>query len=226
VVSIARRAAAELIGTLLLCCIVVGSGIAASRLSPHDGGLQLLENATATALGLFVLITVLAPISGAHLNPLVTVVDVALGHRRWRDVALYVTAQVAGAFGGTVLANLMFGLPAISISTRDRLTLGTALGEVVATAGLIGVIFLLARTGRSHWVAPVAAAWIGSAYFFTSSTSFANPAIAIGRMFSDTFAGIASGSAVGFAGAEIVGAALGWVLVRYGTSTTRSPLPR
>ncbi|MEO6116368.1 MAG: aquaporin family protein, partial [Pseudolysinimonas sp.] len=137
-----------------------------------------------------------------------------LGHRRWRDVAPYVCAHIVGAIGGTVLANLMFGETVISISSRDRLTLGSALGEVVATAGLITVIFLLARTGRGQWVAAVVAAWIGSAYFFTSSTSFANPAISVGRIFSDTFAGISPGSALGFIGAEIVGAALGLILIR------------
>ncbi|MEO7720391.1 MAG: MIP/aquaporin family protein [Pseudolysinimonas sp.] len=211
--SIVGRATAELVGTLVLSCVVVGSGIAASRLSPHDTGLQLLENAASTALGLFVLIVALGPISGAHLNPLVTLVDAVFGRRPWRGVAPYLIAQFVGAIAGAILANLMFGLPAMSISTRDRLTPGTALAEVVATAGLIAVIFLLTQTSRSSWVAAAAAAWIGSAYFFTSSTSFANPALTVGRMFSDTFAGIAPGSAPGFIAAQFVGAAIGLTLV-------------
>lgn len=213
-VPLHRRLVAELLGTLVLVAIVVGSGIAASRLSPDDRGLQLLENALATALGLFVLIAVLAPISGAHLNPVVSIVDAALGRRRWVDVLAYVPAQLIGGALGAVLANLMFGLPAITISTSDRLSVGRTLGEVVATAGLVSVIFVLARTDRGSWTPAVVAAWIGSAYFFTSSTSFANPAVTLGRVLSDTFAGIAPASALVYVAAQLVGAAVGlWVVI-------------
>lgn len=221
-VPLRRRLLAELLGTLLLVAVVAGSGIAASRLSPLDRGLQLLENAVATSLGLFVLIGVLAPVSGAHLNPLVSLVDAALGRRRWIDAAAYMPAQVIGAAVGAVLANLMFGLPAVTVSTNERLTLGHALAEVVATAGLIVVVFVLARTGRDSWTPAAVAAWIGSAYFFTSSTAFANPAVTIGRMLSDTFAGIAPASALGYVAAQLVGAAvgLGVVVTLVGRRTT------
>ncbi|MDP9028628.1 MAG: aquaporin family protein [Actinomycetota bacterium] len=208
-----RRLVAEFLGTLLLVAIVVGSGIAASRLSPTDHGLQLLENAAATALGLFVLIAVLAPISGAHLNPLVSLVDAGLGRRPWSDVVAYIPVQIVGAILGAFLANLMFGLPAGAISTTDRLTPGHALAEVVATAGLIAIIFVLARTERSAWTPAAVAAWIGSAYFFASSTSFANPAVTVGRIFTDTFAGITPVSALGYILAQMLGAAIGLCLV-------------
>jgi glycerol uptake facilitator-like aquaporin len=217
-----RRLVAEFLGTLLLVTIVVGSGIAASRLSPADHGLQLLENAAATALGLFVLIAVLAPISGAHLNPLVSVADAALGRRPWSDVATYIPVQIAGALLGAVLGNLMFGLPAAAISSTERLTPGHALAEIVATAGLIVIIFVLVRTGRGNRTPAAVAAWIGSAYFFTSSTSFANPAVTVGRMFTDTFAGIAPSSALGYIVAQLVGGALGWAAVVALTGRSKS----
>lgn len=208
-----RALLAEFLGTLILLAVVVGSGIAAERLSPDDVGLQLLESALVTALGLFVIIAVFLPISGAHVNPIVSVVDALLDSRRWGSVLTYLPAQVAGALAGTVLANLMFGLAPVTMSTKDRLTWPTALAEVIATAGLILVIFVLARTGRSALIAPAVAAWIGAAYFFTSSTSFANPAVAVGRMLSDTFAGIAPWSALGFVAAQVVGGLVGIVLV-------------
>jgi glycerol uptake facilitator-like aquaporin len=209
-----RRALAEFLGSALLAAIVIGSGIAASALSPNDVGLQLLENAAATALGLYVLIVVLAPLSGAHFNPVVSLVDVALGFRHWRDLVSYLPAQIVGCVAGAVLANSMFGLPAIALSSKDRFTGPHLLAEVVATAGLVLVIFALARSGRSQFAPAAVAAYIGSAYFFTSSTSFANPAIAIGRMFTDTFAGIAPGSVPGYVGAQLLGGILGLVLVR------------
>jgi glycerol uptake facilitator-like aquaporin len=208
-----RRVAAEFVGSAGLSVVVIGSGIAAARLST-DTGLQLLENALVTALGLAVLILVLQPASGAHFNPVVSLVDAALGGRRWADVARYVPAQIAGCVVGAVLANLMFGLAAISWSTTDRATWPHLLAEVVATAGLVGVIFALVRTDRAALVAPAVGAYIGGAYFFTSSTSFANPAITIGRMFSDTFAGIAPASVPAFLGAQLVGGLAGWVAVR------------
>lgn len=209
----ARRAAAEFIGSAALAAIVVGSGIAATRLS-DDVGIQLLINALATALGLYVLITVFGPLSGAQFNPAVTLVDAALGSRRVRDLAPYLCAQVLGCVAGTVLANLMFGLAAVSVSATQRASAAHLLAEVVATAGLVVAIFVLVRSDRAVWVAGVVAAYIGSAYFFTSSTSFANPAITIGRIFSDTFAGIAPSSAPWFIAAQLVGAVIGYALVR------------
>ncbi len=209
-----RRLVAELLGSALLAALVVGSGIAAQRLSPDDVGLQLLENAFATALGLPVLILVFAPISGAHFNPVVSLVDSISGLRSWRDTALYVPTQIIGCILGAILANLMFGDPALTISTTERLSPGHFLAEIVATAGLILVIFALARTGRANLTPVAVGAYIGAAYFFTSSASFANPAITIGRMFSDTFAGIAPSSAPGFILAQLIGATLGYLVVR------------
>lgn len=208
-----RRIAAEFLGSAGLAVVVIGSGIAAQQLST-DVGLQLLENALVTALGLTVLILVFAPLSGAHFNPVVTAVDALLGARPWADVVRYLPAQVAGCVSGAVLANLMFGLGAISWSTTDRVTGPHLLAEVVATAGLVVVIFALVRTGRPALAAPAVGAYIGAAYFFTSSTSFANPAITIGRMFSDTFAGIAPGSVPGYLAAQLVGGLVGWLAVR------------
>lgn len=210
-----RRLGAEFIGSALLAALVIGSGIAAQRLSPDDTGLQLLENAFATALGLPVLILVFAHISGAHFNPVVSLIDSALGQRPWRDAALYIPTQIAGCIGGAALANLMFGDAPITISTTERLTPGHFLAEVVATAGLVLVIFVLARSGRASVIPAAVGAYIGAAYFFTSSSSFANPAITIGRMFSDTFAGIAPSSVLGFVAAQLLGAVLGYALVRW-----------
>jgi len=208
-----RRAAAEALGTGLLVAVVVGSGIAAQRLSPYDVGLQLLENSLATALGLAVLIAIFQPVSGAHLNPLVTLADRALGTRHTPvAIAVYLVAQFAGGIGGAVLANVMFETPT-AISTTARATPGTLLGEVVATAGVVLVIFALVRTGRATAVAPAVGAYIGAAYWFTSSTSFANPAVTIGRLFTDTFAGIGPASVLPFLAAQAVGAAIGIALV-------------
>ncbi|WP_298229300.1 MIP/aquaporin family protein [Gryllotalpicola sp.] len=203
-----RRTLAEFLGTGLLVTVVVGSGIAAAQLSPGDTGLELLENSLATALGLAVLILLFAPISGAHFNPVVTLVDAVLGGRPWREVPAFLVAQFAGAIGGSVLANAMFGV-GTALSTTERASAGHLLGEVVATAGLVLLIFVLARTTHSLAVAPAVGAYIGAAYWFTSSTSFANPAVTIGRVFTDTFAGIAPGSTPGFLGAQLVGAAVG-----------------
>ena len=208
-----RRAAAELLGAGLLVTVVVGSGIAASRLSPGDVGLQLLENSIATALGLTVLILIFQPVSGAHLNPVVTLADRALGARHGGgEIAVYAGAQIVGGIGGALLANLMFAVPA-ALSVTDRAAPGQVLGEVVATAGLILTIFALARTGRAALVAPAVGAYIGAAYWFTSSTSFAHPAVTIGRIFTDTFAGIAPTSALWFLAAQVVGAVVGVGLV-------------
>jgi arsenate reductase len=209
-----RRLLAELLGSAFLAAVVVGSGIAAQRYSPGNTGLELLENAAATAAGLFAIILMVGPVSGGHFNPVVSFVDAAFGGLSWRDAAAYLPVQVAGCIGGAVLANLMFALPAVSISTKDRATPAHFLSEIVATLGLIVVIFALARSGRSRSAAAAVGAYIGAAYFFTSSTSFANPAIAVGRMFSDTFAGIAPASVPTFIAAEIVGGALAVLVIR------------
>lgn len=209
-----RRLLAEFIGSLFLTAIVVGSGIAAERLSPTDIGLQLLENAAATAVGLFALILMMGPISGAHFNPVVSFVDASLGGISWRHAIAYLPAQVAGCVCGAILANLMFSEPAVSWSTKPRASGAHWLAEVVATVGLLLVIFALARTGRSASAPAAVGAYIGAAYFFTSSTSFANPAITIGRMFSDTFAGIQPSSAPGFIVAQIAGGGLAVIVIR------------
>jgi len=215
---LARRLLAEFTGTCLLVTAVVGSGIAASRLSPNDVGLQLLENSIATALALAVLILMLGPISGAHFNPVVSMVDWWLGRRDCTGLCIqqagaYIGAQTAGGIAGAVQANLMYALPAVTLSTTTRSGTHLWLGETVATAGLVLLIFILARTGRTQAVAPAVGAYIGAAYWFTSSTSFANPAVTIGRAFTDTFAGIAPTSLLGFVIAQFVGAVLGMALV-------------
>jgi len=212
--SLGRQLGAEFVGSLLLATIVVGSGIAAQRLSPSDVGLQLTENAAATALGLFAIILMLGPVSGAHVNPVVSLVDAAFGGLPWRTAAAYLPAQVIGCIAGAGLANVMFGGRAVSFSTQHRISGPHFVGEIVATAGLIMIIFALARTGRTAYAPAAVGAYIGAAYFFTSSTSFANPAITIGRMFSDTFTGIAPSSAPGYIAGQLVGGAVGFVLVR------------
>ena len=208
-----RRAVAELLGTSLLVTVVVGSGIAAQQLSPNDVGLQLLQNSTATVLGLTVLILVLGPVSGAHFNPAVSAADWLLGRRSGTGMTLpelgtYVVAQTVGAVGGSVVANAMFEV-GTSISAKERTTSGHLLAEVIATAGLILLIFALAATKRGALAAPAVGAYIGAAYWFTSSTSFANPAVTVGRVFSDTFAGIAPVSVPAFILAQLLGAAVG-----------------
>ena len=209
-----RRLLAEFLGSALLAAIVIGSGIAAQTLSPGNVGLQLLENAAATATGLFAIILMFGPISGAHFNPVVSFVDAAFGGLKWRDAAAYLPFQTVGCIGGAILANVMFSEVAISISTKHRASGPHWVSEVVATIGLILVIFALARSGRSHLAPAAVGAYIGAAYFFTSSTSFANPAITVGRMFSNTFAGIAPSSVPSFVSAQIVGGALAFGLVR------------
>ncbi|MCM3885073.1 MIP/aquaporin family protein [Frankia sp. R82] len=209
-----RRLIAEALGSALLTALVVGSGIAAQQLSPGQTGLQLVENAAATAVGLYAIILMVGPVSGAHLNPVVTVVDAAFGGLPWRDAAAYLPAQIAGCVGGAVLANLMFARSAVSIAAHHRASGAHLLAEVVATAGLILLIFSLARTGRGERAPAGVGAYIGAAYWFTSSTSFANPAISVGRMFSDTFAGIAPASVPAFIAAQLAGGTLGYGLVR------------
>ncbi|MEU6241015.1 MIP/aquaporin family protein [Streptomyces sp. NPDC047024] len=211
---LARRAAAEFVGTGALVAVVVGSGIQATALS-RDVGVQLLANSLATVFGLGVLITLLGPVSGAHFNPAVTLAAWWTGRRDGggdgglRQVAVYVTAQVAGAIGGAVLANAVFAERLVRWSGQVRWGAHLWLSEVVATAGLVLLILGLTRIGRAH-VAPVAvASYIGAAYWFTSSTSFANPAVTVGRAFTDTFAGIAPASVLPFIAAQLVGTAVG-----------------
>ncbi|MGW3887811.1 aquaporin [Micromonospora chokoriensis] len=211
--TLARRASAEFAGTALLVAAVVGSGIAAARMSPGDVGLQLLENAIATAFALGALILMFGPVSGAHFNPVVSAVDWWLGRRTGTgltgsDLAAYTAAQTTGAIGGSVLANLMFDLPPVAWSETDRAGANLWLAEVVATAGLVVLVFALARTGRTSTAPAAVGAYIGAAYWFTSSTSFANPAVTVGRTFTDTFAGIAPPSAPGFVIAQLVGGLL------------------
>ena len=212
--SLRRPLGAEFVGSLLLATIVVGSGIAAQELSPDDVGLQLTENAGATALGLFAVILMFGPVSGAHFNPVVSLADAAFGGLPRRTAAAYVPAQVTGCIAGAVLANVMFSSRAVSFSTQHRMTGPHFVAEIVATAGLVLIIFALARTGRTAYAPAAVGAYIGAAYFFTSSTSFANPAITIGRIFSDTFAGIAPSSAPGYIAAQLIGGAVGFALVR------------
>lgn len=215
--SLARRLFAEFLGTGLLVAVVVGSGIAAQQLSPDDVGLQLLENSTATVLGLTVLILLFGPVSGAHFNPVVSLADWFLGRRTGRglrlaEVGAYGVAQVSGGIAGAVLANVMFEVDA-ALSTKERVTSGHLVAEVVATAVLVALIFALVRSDRGAIAAPAVGAYIGAAYWFTSSTSFANPAVTIGRIFSDTFAGIDPSSVPAFIGMQLLGLCVGIAVV-------------
>jgi arsenate reductase len=223
-----RRLAAEFLGTALLVTGVVGSGIMASRLSPSDVGLQLLENSIATAFALTVLILMFGPISGAHFNPVVSAADWWLGRRGTdglsaAELGSYTLVQVVGAIAGALLANAMFGVP-LGMSTKHRSDSHLWLGETVATAGLLLLIFALVRTGRAALAAPAVGAYIGAAYWFTSSTSFANPAVTVGRAFTDTFAGIAPSSVPGFVIAEIVGlvVAIAFIIALYPAAHRRT----
>ncbi|WUH89450.1 aquaporin family protein [Streptomyces sp. NBC_00433] len=216
-VPLPRRAAAEAVGTAALVAVVVGSGIQATELT-RDVGVQLLANSLATVLGLGVLIALLGPVSGAHFNPAVSLAAWATRRRggeglALREVAAYIPAQIGGAVAGAMLADAMFAEPVVRFSGHDRSAGHLWLAEAVATAGLVWLIFGLARTGRAR-LAPVAVpAWIGAAYWFTSSTSFANPAVTIGRAFTDTFAGIAPASVPAFLAAQLAGAGIGLLLV-------------
>ena len=210
-----RRLVAEGLGAGLLVMAVIGSGIMASRLSPDDVGLQLLENAAATAGALVGLIWMLGAVSGAHFNPVVTLVDRGFGALSTRETGCYIAAQVTGGCLGAMVANLMFELPAVDPSTKVRSSGALWLSEVVATAGLLLVINGCVRSGRANVVAVAVGVWIGGAYFFTSSTSFANPAVTIARTLSDSFAGIAPSSAPMFILMQLVGAGLAFGLIRY-----------
>ena len=208
-----RKLLAEYLGTALLVAIVVGSGIMATDLT-QDVGLQLLINTIATVFGLAVLILILAPISGAHFNPVVTVIDLIQGKSSVIQFLQYAVVQTAGAISGAFLANAMFDQAIIQTATKIRSGNNLYLAEIVATAGLILVINLLVNQKNLTVIPAAVAAWIGSAYFFTSSTSFANPAVTIGRTFSDSFAGIAPSSAPAFIAAQILGALIGLGLVK------------
>jgi arsenate reductase len=203
-----RRVLAEFLGTGLLVAAVVGSGIAAAKLSPGAIGLELLENTAATVGALVALILALGPVSGAHFNPAVTLADRFFGGLSTIDAGAYMAAQITGGICGSVLANAMFALPAFEASTKARSSGPLWLAEVVATFGLLLVIFGVVRSGRASAAPFAVGAYIGGAYFFTSSTSFANPAVTIGRMFTNTFAGIKPSSAPAFIAAQIAGAAL------------------
>ncbi len=209
-----RRLFAELLGSAFLAAVVIGSGIMAQTLSPSDTGLQLLENALATAMGLAAIILMFGPVSGAHFNPVVSLVDASFGGLRWSHALAYIPAQIIGCILGAIAANAMFARALISISTKQRASPAHFLSEIIATLGLMLVIFSLARTKRGSYAPAAVGAYIGAAYFFTSSTSFANPAIAIGRMFSDTFAGIAPSSVPSFVVAELVGGIVAILTIR------------
>jgi glycerol uptake facilitator-like aquaporin len=209
-----RRLLAELLGSAFLAAVVIGSGIAAHQLSPHDTGLELFENAAATAAGLFTIILMFGPISGGHFNPVVSFVDAHFGGIGRRDALAYLPAQVIGCVLGAIAANGMFAKTLVTISTHHRASPAHLFSEIIATLGLMLVIFALARTHRSSSAPAAVGADIGAAYFFTSSTSFANPAISIGRIFSNTFAGIAPASVPGFAIAQVLGGAIAVLAIR------------
>ncbi len=212
--QLVREALAEFLGTALLLIAVIGSGIAAQSLSPGDTGLELLENAVATGAALVAIILAVGSVSGAHLNPVVSLADVVFHGLGRLQLALYIGAQLVGAVVGVVVANVMFGLPAISVSTHVRSSPSLWLGEIVATFGLVLVVFGVTRSGRTAAAPFAVGAYITGAYFFTSSTSFANPAVTLARTLSDTFAGIAPWSVVPFVIAQLFGAALACVAVR------------
>ena len=212
-IKILRKWLAEYIGTATLVCVVVGSGIMGTNLS-KDTAVALLVNTFSTIFALALLILIIAPISGAHFNPVVSLVQVIRREMNAVDFLSFVSAQIAGAITGAIVANVMFDLQAIQISTNERVSTGTLIGEVIATAGLITVIFVLVARSQDKLIPVAVAAWIGSAYLFTSSTSFANPAVTIGRVFSDTFAGINPASVLPFIIAQLIGAMLGVALVK------------
>lgn len=212
--DLGRRLVAEALGSAFLVLAVVGSGIMARRLSPNDAGLQLLENAAATTGALIALILTFGGVSGAHFNPVVTLTDAINGAIRWRDAVAYAAAQVAGCCAGTLLANTMFGLATFQLSTTTRSSGPLWLSEVVATVGLLLVINGCVRNGRRDAVPFAVGVWIGGAYWFTSSTSFANPAVTIARTLTNTFAGIAPSSAPMFIAAQLAGAAIAVPLIR------------
>ena len=211
--ALLKRSIAEFFGTALLVCVVVGSGIMGTSLS-GDAGVALVINSLSTVFVLALLIFVLGPISGAHFNPVVTLVEAFSRNIKDVDLLAYIPAQILGAVAGSITANSMFNQSALQISTHDRANSGALIGEVIATAGLNALIGILSKRGQGSVIPVAVAGWIGSAYFFTSSTSFANPAVTIGRVFTDTFAGIEPGSVLPFVAAQLVGAALGFAIAK------------
>jgi glycerol uptake facilitator-like aquaporin len=207
------RATAEFAGTAVLVCVVVGSGIMGTNLS-DDLGVALIINTISTIFALALLILTLGPLSGAHFNPAVSLVQMLSRAQKPVETLVYVVVQVAGAIVGAIVANVMFDQPAVQFSTNERVSPGMLLGEVIATAGLIAIIGVLSFRKQDALIPVAVAAWIGSAYFFASSTSFANPAVTIGRLFSNTFAGIDPASVAPYIGAQLVGALLGFLIVR------------
>ncbi|MEN9970824.1 MAG: hypothetical protein RL146_125 [Actinomycetota bacterium] len=207
------KSIAEFFGTALLVCVVIGSGIMGTNLS-QDAGIALLINTFSTIFALVLLIFILAPVSGAHFNPAVSLVQLVSREQKVSETLSYIFAQTVGAISGAILANWMFDLEAIQISTRARSSFGLLIGEVIATAGLIALIGIMSKRNQGALIPLAVAGWIGSAYFFTSSTSFANPAVTVGRIFSNTFAGIEPGSVLPFIAAQLIGAALGLLAVK------------
>ena len=207
------KSLAEFFGTVVLVCVVVGSGIMGTNLSA-DAGIALLINTVSTIFALALLILVLGPVSGAQFNPVVSLALLLQKKMPVSKFLAFVPAQILGAIAGAILANLMFNLEAVQVSEKYRISSGTLIGEVLATAGLLIVILVLIQRKQENLIAVSVAAWIGSAYFFTSSTSFANPAVTIGRMFSDTFAGISPASVLPFVGAQLVGMAIGLIAAK------------
>lgn len=224
--TLARRVGSEFVGTAFLVATVVGSAIAAQRMSPGDVGLQLLENSLATGAILASLILALQPVSAAF-NPVVTMVECALGSVPSKDAAALIAAQFVGGSVGTVIANVMFELDPVSTSNTHRASSGHLVGEIVATVGLVLVIFTSIRSGRAETVAFGVAGYIAAAYWFTSSTSFANPAVTVARTLSDTFAGIAPSSVLPFIAMQLVGGSVGYALVRWlcPSATESTPEP-
>lgn len=220
-----RRVAAEFIGTAFLLIAVVGSGIAAQRLSPNDIGLELLENSTATGVALAAIILALGPVSGAHLNPAVSLVDRILGGMSSREMVVYWVAQIGGGLVGTVLANLMYSLPAVEISSKMRWGAGLWLAEILATFGLLLVIFSVAKSPQASLVAFAVGAYIAGAYWFTASTSFANPAVTVARTLTPSFAGIAPASVLPFLVAQLIGALAAAMTVRLLYPVARAVVP-
>ena len=216
-----RKANAEFFGTALLVCVVVGSGIMGTNLS-NDNAVALIVNTLSTIFALALLILVLGPVSGAHFNPVVTLVQFLSKSISMAESLAYLVAQVAGAIVGALVANAMFDLAVFQVSSNLRVTSGTLIGEVIATAGLVALIQTLISRKQDSLIAVSVAAWIGSAYFFTSSTSFANPAVTVGRIFSDTFAGIAPASVLPFIGAQLVGGLIGFVMARTLTQSKKT----
>ncbi|RIK08025.1 MAG: aquaporin family protein [Acidobacteria bacterium] len=213
--DLARRLAAEALGTAFLLIAAVGSGIMASRLSTADTGLQLFENAAATAVALAGLILMFGEVSGAHFNPAVTLLDRMLGTISTRDAALYIAVQIAGGCAGTVIANVMFELPAIEVSTKTRSSSGLWIAEVIATVGLLLLIQSCVRTNRTGVLPFAVGGWIGGAYWFTASTSFANPAVTMARTLTGSFSGIAPASVPGFVAMQVIGTVIAFALVKF-----------